>query len=65
LALGPVVATQKMRAEPTGAWEQGSVYLRVLTEVGAINRFACSIELQKADGTSPHDTLTAELNPAQ
>jgi hypothetical protein len=40
-----------MCAEPAGVMDQEKAYLGMLPEVGAINQFARSIELLKADGT--------------
>jgi heat shock protein HslJ len=64
LTFGPVAATEKMCAEPAGVMEQEDAYLKMLPEVGAINQFARSIELQKADGT-PLLMYHAALEPAQ
>jgi heat shock protein HslJ len=64
LTFGPVAATKKMCAEPAGVMEQENAYLKLLAEVGAINQFARSIELLKADGT-PLLMYHAALEPAQ
>lgn len=64
LTFGPVAATKKMCAEPAGVMEQENTYLKLLAEVGAINQFARSIELLKADGT-PLLMYHAALEPAK
>ena len=64
LTFGPVTVTEKMCAEPAGVMEQEKAYLKMLAEVGAINQFARSIELLKADGT-PLLMYHAALEPAQ
>ena len=64
LTFGPVAATKKMCAEPAGVMEQENTYLGMLAEVGAINQFARSIELLKADGT-PLLMYHAASEPAQ
>ena len=64
LTFGAVTVTEKMCVEPAGVMEQEDVYLKMLPEVGAINQFARSIELQKADGT-PLLMYHAALEPAQ
>jgi len=64
LTVGPVAATKKMCAEPAGVMEQENAYLKMLAEVGAINQFARSIELLKADGT-PLLMYHSALEPAK
>ena len=64
MTFGPVAATKKMCAEPAGVMEQENAYLKLLAEVHAINQFARSIELLKADGT-PLLMYHAALEPAK
>jgi len=64
LTFGPVVTTKKMCTEPAGVMEQENAYLKMLAEVGAINQFARSIELLKADGT-PLLMYHSALEPAK
>jgi len=64
LTLGAVTVTEQMCAEPAGVMEQEKAYLGMLPKVGAINQFARSIELLKADG-APLLMYHAALEPAQ